>query len=223
MVQPCPSSANTCSLTRLPPSVPFNYMSARRSNLLLIATLPLLVAAVVAVSVLLLSSNDKAPTRPNQTATPTSPQDALSAIPTAPQVLVLKDDLVLVYHSAAAATTEFGPGTLEVSFEVKENTFRWIEGAAPTSGGRVKPSAELLGSLPANLPAVLTYVQSGEVVSVFARLAAAPVVSKEFVLYKLSLYDAPGKDSTYTVSGSYDIPEVLDTATIAISGQAVKR
>lgn len=147
----------------------------------------------------------------------------ISQQPDPPTVVVLKEGLFMLTHSSADARTEFGPGLLIVSIPVTEDSFRWLEGPAPASGGRTSPSAKLLSSVPSNLPTVLTYELDGKMVSIFARLASPPVVSgsdsNKVVVYQMSLYDAPGKDSTYTVSGSYDIPETLRSVSLVVSGQ----
>jgi hypothetical protein len=127
----------------------------------------------------------------------------------------------MVSHTTASAKTEFGPGVLIVSLPVESGGFRWVSGPAPVSGGRVDPTSKMLAQIPANLPVVLSYDSEDTRVSVFARLFEAPVLIDGMVQYKLSLFDAPGRDSTYTVSGSYDIPENLPSPSLVISGQVL--
>jgi hypothetical protein len=194
-------------------------MPSRRSSLVIAATVPLLAAAVAVIGVLAASGD--ATNSANQSATSTQPADPSSFNPIPPVVVSLKDDLVLISHSAAEASTDFGPGILIVSMPVEEDSFRWLEGAAPASGGRIEPTSAMLSTIPANLPVVLTYDVAGKPVSIFARLYTSPVLSGDSILYELSIYDAPGRDSTYTVSGSYDIPPTLQLATLTISGQVV--
>lgn len=187
-------------------------MAARPSYLWVgAATFAVVFASVVAA---VLSSTDAKETSP----TPVSP--AVSDAP-APAVAKLSQDLVLLSHGAKEATTEFGVGVLVVSLPINSDGFRWVEGAAPVSGGRMKPTDAPLSLLPKNLPVVFSYEPPSRDarVSVFGRLAAPPKVVSDMLVYEIALYDAPGKDSTYTVSGSYDIPATVLSATVSVFGQ----
>lgn len=186
-----------------------------------LAIIPLAVFAVVAFSVFLavtLSSSDSSSTGTTQNPTISSDIPSLSQ---SPAVARLESGNVLISHTTASAKTEFGPGVLIVSLPVESGGFRWVSGPAPVSGGRVDPTSKMLAQIPANLPVVLSYDSKDTRVSVFARLFEAPVLIDGMVQYKLSLFDAPGRDSTYTVSGSYDIPENLPSPSLVISGQVL--
>lgn len=168
----------------------------------------------------------------NSAPSPTIPSAPLSSATPAsalPAVAVLAPDLVLITHEALEVSTEFGAGVLIVSFPDSETGFRWVEGPAPVFGGRLNPKDAPFGSVPSNLPVVFSYDVSPSAtgqgssrvprVSIFGRLAKPPYMASGKVVYELSLFDAPGKDSTYSVSGSYEIPEIAYSATLVISGQ----
>jgi hypothetical protein len=88
----------------------------------------------------------------------------------------------------------------------------------------MKPTDAPLALLPKNLPVVFSYdTPSRDArVSVFGRLAAPPKVVSNMLVYEIALYDAPGKDSTYTVSGSYSIPATALSATVSVFGQRLE-
>lgn len=162
----------------------------------------------------------------NSSSKEVSPPRSADELPTspAPAVVKLSQDMVLLSHSTIEAYTEFGVGVLVVSLPIDSNGFRWVEGAAPVSGGRMDPKDAPLSLLPRNLPVVLSYdTPSRDArVTVFGRLAAPPRVMSDVLVYEIVLYDAPGKDSTYTVSSSYSIPPSLLSATISIFGQRLE-
>ena len=173
------------------------------------------VFASVAAAVLSSTGTKEAPPATPSLSVPGSP---------APAVAKLSQNLVLLSHGAKEATTEFGIGVLVVSLPIDSDGFRWVEGAAPVSGGRMKPADAPLSLLPKNLPVVFSYDTSSRSarVSVFGRLAAPPKIVADMLVYEIALYDAPGKDSTYTVSGSYDIPETVLSATVSVFGQRLE-
>lgn len=156
-------------------------------------------------------------------ASPAAPSMVIPESPS-PAVVKLSQDLVLLSHDAKDASTEFGVGVLVVSLPIESDGFRWVEGAAPVSGGRIKPADAPLSLLPKNLPVVFSYDTPSRSarVSVFGRLAASPRIVADKLVYEIALYDAPGKDSTYTVSGSYDIPETVRSATVSVFGQRIE-
>lgn len=187
-------------------------MAARTSYLWAGAASFAVVAASVFAAVLFSTGTKEA------SPAPVSP--AVSNAP-APAVVTLSQDLVLLSHTAKEATTEFSVGVLVVSLPVDSDDFRWVEGAAPVSGGRMDPTDAPLSLLPKNLPVVFSYETPSRAarVSVFGRLAAPPKVVSAMLVFEIALYDAPGKDSTYTVSGSYDIPATVLSATVSVFGQ----
>lgn len=144
---------------------------------------------------------------------------------TPPAVASLLPDLVLISHESPSATTEFDVGLLRIRLADKDAILRWVEGAAPTDGGRLPLVDAKWSTLPSNLPVVFSYTPSAgsedKRVSVFGRLASTPRLDAGGVVYEITLYDAPGKDSTYTVSGSYNIPEVVYASTLTIMGQRI--
>lgn len=175
-------------------------------------------AVVVAVALLTITLN-----APSKSSAPIAPNPNLPVAPVvvAPSVAVLAPGGVLLTHDATTATTGFGKGVLEVSATATAEQFRFISGAAPARGGRVEPSNSLLTGLPSNLPIVISFSTEKGPVSIFGRLAGAPRLEGQTITYSLSVYDAPGEGSTYTVSGQYRIPDELEDVRIVISGQTL--
>jgi hypothetical protein len=188
----------------------------------------------IVVAVLLLSPSQQGD---QGTTSETSSVVAPPQQQTPPQVLTLEPGLLLITHESSLAETAFEDGVLLVSLPVKISRLRWVHGAAPSSGGRLDALQAPFASLPAGLPVVVSYDTESGPLSLFGRLAAAPALAtttvglagstlddsgSDLVRYSITLYDAPGKDSTYTISGSYDIPEVLRSVRIVIAGQATK-
>jgi len=143
----------------------------------------------------------------------------------------------MILHESSIAETSFEDGVLLISVPVKISRLRWVHGAAPISGGRIDATQAPFLSIPAGLPVMVSYDTDSGPLSLFGRIATSPVLSttavgvagssledsgSDVVRYAITLYDAPGKDSTYTISGTYDIPEVLRSVRIMISGQATK-
>lgn len=188
-------------------------MASRPSYLWAGAATFAVVFASVSAAVLLSTGTKEAP-----------PPSLIDPAAPSPAVAKLSQDMVLLSHGAKEATTEFGIGVLVVSLPIDSDGFRWVEGAAPVSGGRMKPTDAPLALLPKNLPVVFSYdTPSRDArVSVFGRLAAPPKVVSDMLVYEIALYDAPGKDSTYTVSGSYDIPATVLSATVSVFGQRLE-
>lgn len=179
-----------------------------------VAAFTVVSASVVAAVLTSTAAEEASPAAPSMV-TPESPS---------PAVAKLSQDLVLLSHGAKEASTEFGIGVLVVSLPIDSDGFRWVEGAAPVSGGRMKPEDAPLSLLPKNLPVVFSYDTPSRSarVSVFGRLASPPKIVADKLMYEIALYDAPGKDSTYTVSGSYDIPETVLSATVSVFGQRLE-
>lgn len=148
----------------------------------------------------------------------TAPGTGTGGLDAAPVVVTLAETTFLLTHEAATATTEFGAGTLTVEVG-NPGVFRFVDSASPVDGGRMEPNKAPLAAIPQNLPVVVSFDGSSGPVSIFGRLAAAPVATGSTVAYVLTIFDAPGKDSTYTVSSAYDIPETLRNVTVAIAGQ----
>lgn len=183
----------------------------------------LAVSSVASVAVAIALSGRPA----DKTPAPPAPVAEVAEIDgsTPPAVATLLPDLVFVSHEAPSATTEFDVGLLRIRFADEAAILRWVEGAAPIDGGRLSPSEAAWSDLPSNLPVVFSYTSTASSrdkrVSVFGRLVSPPRSDSGGVFYEITLYDAPGKDSTYTASGSYEIPEVVYAATLTIMGQRI--
>lgn len=117
-------------------------MASRPSYLWAGAAAFAVVFASVSAAVLLSTGTKEAPPQPSLI-DPAAPS---------PAVAKLSQDMVLLSHGAKEATTEFGIGVLVVSLPIDSDGFRWVEGAAPVSGGRMKPTDAPLALLPRTSP-----------------------------------------------------------------------
>lgn len=193
-------------------------MSRRTFSILVGITTAMVVGVVVAVSAAQMTGSSTTDQSPDVQA-----PDAVLAPPAdqVPAVVALRNDLLVITHEAPQASTEFGPGTLTVAIPTV-GVFRFIDSAAPANGGRVGPSDAPLGKVPANLPVVVSYDTADGPRSIYAKLTTAPQVDGDVVRYTLTIFDAPGKGSTYTVSGRFDIPEMLQNVRLMIAGQRLE-
>jgi len=137
-----------------------------------------------------------------------------------PAVAKLAAETFLLVHEAGSATTEFGAGTVTVTMSTG-GVFRFVDSAAPVDGGRMDPTGVALGAIPQNLPVVVSFDTEAGPVSIFGRLSNAPQADPSTVRYEFTVFDAPGRDSTYTVSSAYEIPETLRNVRVVIAGQLV--
>lgn len=187
----------------------------------------------ITIAILLLAPSQPQP----QQASPGLATGVAPAVPNPPQVLTLDPGLLMVLHESSIAETSFEDGVLLISVPVEVSRLRWVHGAAPVSGGRIEVSQAPFATIPAGLPVIVSYETESGPLSLFGRIATSPVLTttavgiagsnlddsgSDVVRYAITLYDAPGKDSTYSISGSYDIPEILRSVRISIAGQTTK-
>lgn len=137
--------------------------------------------------------------------------------------LVLDATSMVFVHEGQAAETEFSNGALNIVVPVSDkSTIRFIPFTGElTAGGRLEASAgeQRAATLPRGLPVVVSFDRNDTPVSVFGYLAAPPSPSSGSILYKLTVIDAPGKSSTYSIGGNYDIPASIEHVRVVIAGQ----
>lgn len=189
-------------------------MSKRAAYVVVSATSAVLVAILLAVAVG--TSRDRSS---SQLPTP------LETVSTPPATLVvrLEPSVAMLTHEGSSGSTSFDKGALEIRISADSDSLRLIAAAAPAAGGRVDPSSLDYTRFPLNLPVVVSYGPTAARVSIFGRLAATPVLVDGTVSYKITVFDAPGEDATYTVSGSFDIPETLEAPVLTLAGQLLTR
>jgi hypothetical protein len=178
-----------------------------------------LVAVVVGVGAVLALRTDPNSPPPS----PSSPSQSPSApMFTPPQVLTLDPSVALLTAESESATTEFDAGALTVTVS-GAGVFRFIHGSQVVDGGRVAVDGldAILPRFPVGLVAVVSYERDKVPVSFYGLLASSPRQVPGGVEFALQVLDAPGKGSTYTVSGGYDIPERLEHVVVAVSGQVL--
>lgn len=177
------------------------------------------VVSVAVVMAVLVSTEDSPPRQ----ATPQSAAPTATLSIAAPAVATLSPNQFLWVHEAPAATVEFGPGVVIISAPATDENLRLIDSAAPADGGRTEVDDARLAAIPTLLPVVVSYDTQDGPRSIFGRLATSPTLTEsEGVSYTLTVYDAPGRGSTYTVSGSYEIPDTLTSVRVIIAGQEVQ-
>lgn len=204
----CDSSSGTGTVTTM----------SRRNQIALVGLLlscfvPIIVAVVLAAG----KGNDAVTPAVNTTATARAAEPAVGEI----VVSALNPDTVVILHEDVSGSTSFDQGVLWVSVPRDTGTFRWISGPGIAAGGRQLPSAALFAALPAGVNVVVSYDVDGVPASLYGTLGGSVEIGPDTVAYPISVYDAPGSGSTYTLSGSYDIPATLSNVRVFISGQTV--
>jgi hypothetical protein len=186
---------------------------------ILIGVVSVIVAVAAAVGgALLVERNSGSGTAP-------APAPVVTAPPAEPSIgtvgiAELRPDTVLVVHETEQARTDFDRGLLWISVPHDSGVFRWIEGAAVVDGGRGTSTSAPLDLLPAGITVVVSYDTADGPVSLYGQLGSTIDQTETDTRYPVTVYDAPGKGSTYTLAGNYDIPEMLTGVRVVLTGQA---
>lgn len=146
-----------------------------------------------------------------------------------PVVLSLDPELTLWLHEASSARTELGPGRIDVVVPVDAtSTVRaWSAAEEVVNGTRLVDDAHVgvVSRFPIGTPIVVSYDSTvdgvARPVSLFGFLATPADATVDEVRYTVEVLDAPGRTSTYSVAGNYDIPEAVDHVRVHITTQQV--
>ena len=159
----------------------------------------------------------------NEPAVPVSFPAATPSTPVALSPVPLNPSDVLWVHEAQAATTSFRTGALVIHVPVTgSSTQRFVPFSGELlDGGRLSGDSahSQAQGLLQGLPVVVSFTNDRPL-SIFGYLAESPGRDGQDVTYAVSLVDAPGRSSTYSIGGDYDIPEVLNDVRVIIAGTA---
>ncbi len=145
---------------------------------------------------------------------------AVGAVPPVVKVVAVASDTKVFHHDAVSAVVSFDTGSLKLVVPSAGETVRWFSPLGDmVDGGRLERTdvRAVTARIPAGLVVSVSYFDDGRQVSVLGVLASSPLVEDELTVYTVKIIDAPGRGSSYSTGGNYDIPSELESVSISIT------